>query len=302
MSQEILHIHSISQLINLLELPKAKHPQVLLIRTAEMPLNPDISGLKISSELYMVALKEYDCGLQYGRNKYDFQEGSMVFVAPNQVISSTGEVDPKEDAGWMLFFHPDLIRKSPLGKNIDKYRFFDYEAHEALHLSEQEKLIVSDIALRIKDEYEQRIDQHSQSVIVSNLELMLNYCLRFYDRQFNTRADHHKDFVSQFESLLKDYFNAGKLKEKGIPALEYFAESMNFSPNYLSDLLKKETGRSTKDHVNGFIIEKAKTLLLNSNHTVSEIAYELGFNYPHYFSRLFKSRTGFTPQNYRVIN
>ena len=180
MPQEILHIQSISQFLELLELPKPKHPQILLVRTADMPMREDLAGLKTSFDLYMIALKEYDCGMLYGRNNYDFQEGSMVFVAPNQVITTTSNIKPEVDAGWMLFFHPDLIRKSPLGKNIGKFGFFDYEAHEALHLSEEEKKIITDIALRIKDEYEQRIDQHSQSVIISSLELMLNYCSRFY--------------------------------------------------------------------------------------------------------------------------
>jgi YesN/AraC family two-component response regulator len=189
-----------------------------------------------------------------------------------------------------------------LGENIENYTFFSYDVHEALHLSDKEKKTISDCVDKIKEEYNERIDNHSQRVIVSTLELLLNYCSRFYERQFNTRTAQNKDIVTKVENLLKDYYKHGLLTEQGSPSLQYLADKVNLSHNYLSDLLKKETGRSAKDHINDFLVNKAKNLLLSTEDSVSEIAYELGFNYPHYFSRLFKTKTGVSPQKYRELS
>ncbi len=302
MADDILQIDSLAQLHQGLGLPKPKHPLVSVLRTSECNMPKQIVGQRSAANLYMIALKGSHCGIQYGRKHYDFEEGVLVFSAPNQVYTVTQEPEADDDKGWMLFFHPDLIRKSPLGESIDSYTFFSYEQHEALHLSEQEQQTVTDCVLKIQEEYNQRIDNHSQRVMVAGLELLLNYCARYYERQFNTRSVQHKDIVGQVEQLLKDYVASEQLIEYGAPSIQYVADRVHLSPNYLSDLLKKETGRTAKDHINHFLVEKAKNKLINSEASVSEIAYALGFNYPHYFSRLFKAKTGVTPQQYRELN
>lgn len=198
------------------------------------------------------------------------------------------------------FFHPDLIRKSPLGKIIDDYHFFSYDVHEALHLSKNEEGILNDCIAKIQFELNQNIDGHSQRLLISNIDLLLNYCNRFYERQFHTRANHHKDIISQIDNIIKIYYKENRQLEIGALSVPYLAEQVNLSPNYLSDLLRKETGRNGKDHIHQHIIHLAKNKLLNSNDSISEIAFDLGFNYPHYFSRLFKKQTGMTPQTYRT--
>lgn len=223
----------------------------------------------------------------------------MVFSAPGQVYTKTQTVAPGDIEGWLLYFHPDLIRNTHLGEIIDEYSFFNYDLYEALHLSEEEEKVVNDCISNIKHEYEQRIDNHSQRVIISNLELLLNYSLRFYERQFNTRTAISKDIVSQFERELKAYYRDRKALDLGVPNIQQFSDSSNLSQHYFSDLIKKETGRTPKDHIHDYVIEKAKTMLLGTEQSISEIAYDLGFNYPHYFTRLFKSKTGLTPLEYR---
>ena len=302
MEGEILKIKSISELHEKLGFEKPKHPLISVIDVSDLVITEEMLNIKTSTSLYYIGAKNSDCGIQYGRHHYDFNEGVLAFHAPDQVFFATSEAEFDKETGWMLFFHPDLIRSTPLGENIDDYSFFSYDVHEALHLSEKEKQTLHDVVSRIKEEYNERIDNHSQRVLVSSLELLLNYCSRFYERQFNTRSAQNKDMVSQVESSLKEYYKTGQLLEYGPPSIQYLADKVNLSPNYLSDLLKKETGRSAKDHINDFLVDKAKTLLLSTEDSVSEIAYSLGFNYPHYFSRLFKSKTGTTPQKYRELN
>jgi len=199
----------------------------------------------------------------------------------------------------MLFFHPDLIRKSALGQHIDYYHFFSYDVHEALHLSKNEEEILNDCIHKIQYELKQNIDGHNQRLLISNIELLLNYCNRFYERQFHTRSDHHKDIISQIDRIIKDYYKENQQLEIGALTVPLLADKVSLSPNYLSDLLRKETGRNAKEHIHQHIIHLAKNKLLNSSDSISEIAYDLGFNYPHYFSRLFKKQTGMTPQAYR---
>ncbi len=302
MSYDIFRIKSISQLHDALGFEKPKHPLVSLVDVSQLIITAEMVNVKTSIDMYYIGMKSGDCGLQYGRHHYDFTEGVLAFHAPNQVFSVTSEQEFDKESGWMLFFHPDLIRSTPLGENIDEYSFFNYEVYEALHLSEKEKSTLNECVVRIREEYNERIDSHSQRVIVSSLELLLNYCSRFYERQFNTRTARNKDIVTQVERVLKDYYKAGQLPEYGAPSIHYLADKVNLSHNYLSDLLKKETGRSAKDHINDFLVDKAKNLLLSTEDSISEISYSLGFNYPHYFSRLFKTKTGFTPQKYRELN
>lgn len=302
MSDKVFRIKSISELHDSMGLGKPKHPLITLIDAAKINVDEGKIGSKLIADYYMISLKDKSCGMEYGRNSFDFEEGVMVFSAPGQIYSPTRIIQPGEIEGWMLVFHPDLIRHTHLGEHIDDYSFFNYEVYEALHLSEDEEKVVHECVVNIQSEYEQRIDNHSQRVIIANLDLLLSYCLRFYERQFNTRTNQSKDIVSLFEKELKNYFRINQHLENGLPTIQYFAEKANLSQHYFSDLLKKETGRSAKDHINDFVIEKAKTLLLNSERAVSEIAYDLGFNYPHYFTRLFKAKTGQTPVEYRSLN
>lgn len=299
--KEIITINSITELHGFFGLEKPKHPLVSVVRLAKELEHLDIEKFKYSVGLYQISLKD-NCPFtitNYGRNSYDYQEGSMVFMAPNQVLEVEKQNINREDTGWSIVFHPDLIRKSELGKKIEQYSFFEYSSNEALHLSDEERTTVTEIALKIEREFNSNIDSHSQILIISNLELLLNYCVRFYDRQFFTRTNLNQDFVSQFEQVIKEYYKANKQIEFGIPTVQYCGEAMNMSPKYLSDLLRKETGQSTQDHIHQYIVEKAKNQLLNTTESASEIAYALGFEYPQYFSKMFKKKTAMSPNEYR---
>lgn len=300
MQDELFRIRSISQLCEMAGFGKPTHPLIHIADVSQWAIDREQVGVRYSLDLYTIALKDKSCGMIYGRHSYDFDEGVMIFTGPDQVTSTTREQRFNEVQGWMLFFHPDLIRGTGLGNAIDRYGFFSYDVNEALHLSEKEQEIVTGLVDRIQEEINGRIDSHSNRVIVSGIELLLNYSLRYYERQFNTRSAQNKDFVARIDGWLKHHFDEGLFAETGIPDAAYFAEKMHLSPRYLSDLLKKETGRSLKEHISAFIVDRAKTLLLGSDRSVSEIAFQLGFNYPHYFSRLFRSKTGVSPREYRV--
>lgn len=258
--------------------------------------------LKVVFDLYMISLKDGDHGVKYGRNSFDFEEGVLVFSEPAQTFSLTKVIKSGAMQGWKLLFHPDQIRNTHLGNSIDKYSFFSYDVIEALHLSESEEIIINNCIDNIKQEYESRIDNHSQAVIVSNLELLLNHCLRFSERQFNTRTSHHKDLLSRFEKDLKNYYKTERQMEDGLPSINYFSERACLSQHYFSDVIKKETGRPPIDHIHEFVVNKAKSQLMGTTNSVGEIAYHLGFNSPNYFTRLFKSKTGLSPLKYRQLN
>lgn len=302
MAKKIHRNQSISELHEHLGYPKPKHPLISMLDTSQLEVPESAIGSRTTSDLYMISIKDKNCGVDYGRNSFDFNEGVMVFSAPGQVYTNRRAVQKGDIQGWMLYFHPDLIRNTHLAEVIDQYSFFNYDVYEALHLSEEEEQTVNHCLANIREEYEQRIDNHSQRVIVSNLELLLNYAFRFYERQFNTRTHQSKDFVTQFEKSLKEYYRERKALEFGVPSIQRFAEEAHLSQHYFSDLIKKETGRAPKDHINQYIVEQAKNRLLGSEQSISEIAYDLGFNYPHYFTRLFKSKTGQTPVEYRNSN
>jgi AraC-like DNA-binding protein len=298
-------INTISQAHQSVGLPAPKHPLVSVVRTADFRPTKDFRGVKVVNNLYQVSLKNLGCGnLLYGKNSYDYEEGTLVFTSPGQVTIFEGEIpeDIENDKGWVLAFHPDLIRKSGLGEKINQYSFFNYEVNEALHLSEDERKTIEELLDKIVKEYSQNIDKHSQNLIISNIELLLDYCTRFYDRQFYTRTNINIDFVSKFEKLLKSYYDMDKAIELGLPNVQYLAKKLNFSANYLSDLLKKETGKTAQEHIHLFVINKAKNSLLNSGSSISEIGYALGFEYPQHFSNLFKSKTGMSPSEYRNLN
>lgn len=307
---EILRIKSISQFHEILGLPAPEHPLISFINDndATSKLNLDqvdksLFNIRFSSDMYSVMYKDKISGsLGYGRSSYDFQEGTLVFSSPGQVFTSPKQEDLKGKKGWTLLFHPDLLLRSNLSNKMDAYTYFSYEVTEALHLSAKEETFIFQIIEQIKTEYSQNIDKHSQQLIISNLELLLNYCMRFYDRQFYTRTNLNNDFVSDFELKLKSYFNSEQIIDQGLPTAKYFGTQLNMSPNYLSDLLKKETGKGIKEHIDGYVVRKAKNILLNSSQTVSEIAFTLGFEYPQSFTRLFKKKTGISPNEYRSVN
>ena len=302
MSEQIIHSKSITEIRSVFGLSKSTHPLITILDTQKIAYGEETIGRRFSSDLYCIALKDSSCGIDYGRNSYDFDDGVLIFTAPKQVITVTKPQELNQVKGWMLYFHPDLIRNTLLGSKIDSHNFFNYEVNEALHLSESEQHTLNQIVQLIQDEIKERIDNHSQQVLVLNIDLLLNYSKRFYERQFNTRSATNIDIVSKVERLLKEYYSDNQLIEKGQPTIQYLADNCHLSASYLSDLLTKETGRSAKDHINDFLVDKAKRLLLSSTDSISGIAFTLGFNYPHYFGRLFKQKTGKTPKEFRQLN
>jgi len=276
-------------------------------------LHPLVSVIDMSkadprkhSRLYMgfytIFLKEIKCGdLRYGCNYYDYDEGTLVFIGPGQVIGTEAD-DYYKPKGWALVFHPDMIRGTALGKHIHDYTFFSYEAHEALHLSERERQIVLDCFSKIEFELNHAIDKHSKTLIASNIELFLNYCARFYDRQFVTRDTVHKGILAKFEELLNAYFVSDKPQTLGLPSVAYCAEQMNLSANYFGDLIKKETGKTAQEYIQAKLMDVAKEQIFDTSRSVSQIAYGLGFKYPQHFTRLFKQRVGQSPNEYRAVN
>ncbi len=300
---KLVVVESISQSHKNLGLAAPKHPLVSVIRIKDIidPLPP--SDVRFRIELYNIIFKNGPAGsLGYGRNSYDFQQGTMIFSSPGQVISNNEGLTTNQEAGWMLQFHRDLIRRSTLGKSINNYSFFSYDVQEALHLSDEEKSIINDLADKIEREYDQNIDKHSQKLIISTLGLLLDYCQRFYDRQFYTRINLNKDHLEKFNEILKNYYQTEMPLKQGIPSVTYFGKVMNMSPKYLSDLLKKETGFGAQAHIQDFVIDRAKTELLGTTETISRIAYELGFEYPQHFSKMFKRKVGMSPIEYRLLN
>jgi AraC family transcriptional regulator, transcriptional activator of pobA len=253
--------------------------------------------------LYTIFLKEVKCGdLRYGRATYDYQEGTLVFIAPGQVVSVDNTGETYQPKGYALAFHPDLIHGSPLGRHIQEYSFFSYQSNEALHLSERERKIVLDLFSKIEYELEHAIDKHSKRLIVSSIEMLLNYCIRFYDRQFITRENVHKGNLERFEQLLNEYFRSGQPQTIGLPSVAWCASELNLSASYFGDLVKKETGKTAQDYIQEKVIEVAKERIFDQSKSVSQIAYELGFKYPQHFTRLFKQRVGQSPNEYRMLN
>lgn len=261
------------------------------------------TGSKMNFDLYCIFLKDVKCGdLKYGRHNYDYQEGTLVFVSPGQTIDVENKVDVYQPMGHGLVFHPDLIRGTSLAKALGDYHFFSYHTNEALHLSSKERQLILDLFQKVKSELEQSIDKHSKKLVASTVELLLNYCDRFYDRQFITRETANKGVLENFEELLNGYFKSEKPYSIGLPSVAYCAEQLHFSANYFGDLIKKETGKTAQEFIQEKIIDVAKDKIFERDRSVSEIAYELGFRYPQHFIRLFKKRVGHTPNEYRILN
>lgn len=250
---------------------------------------------------YCVFLKELDCGtILYGRSKYDYQEGTMLFISPGQIagVDDGGEtLNPK---GWILMFHPDLLYGTPLARRMKDYSFFSYSSDEALHMSEREKQIILNCFREIREELEHPVDKHTKHIVASNIETMLNHCVRFYERQFVTREITNHNVIDRFLEILQEYFNSGKSQTDGLPTVQYCADKICLSPNYFGDLVKKETGKTASEHIQLAVMAKVKEQLAETDKTISEIAYDLGFNYPHHLSRSFKKITGITPGEFRL--
>lgn len=300
---DILHLKTISDLYKFLNLGYAEHPLIAVVDFTKV-IEHTKDEIRIKTDFYSIMFKNYCRNhIRYGRKTLDFQDGSLVCIAPNHVITIDNDIEVKEDMmGWGLFFHPDLIRGTSLGAKMKDFSFFSYEISEALHLSDKEKQLLYDCILKVQGELTQNIDSYSQVLMVSNIELLLNYCSRYYGRQFITRKSANLNLVSKVENILKGYFESEEKRNAGMPSVKDLANRVNLSPSYLSDLLKKETGLNAQDHIHYFVIEQAKNILLQTNQSVSEIAYSLGFEYPQYFSRLFKQKTGITPLEYRSNN
>lgn len=252
---------------------------------------------------YTVFLKDVKCGdLRYGRHTYDYQEGTLVFIAPGQVVNVENSGETYQPKGYAVVFHPDLIHGTTLGRHMPEYSFFGYQSNEALHLSERERKIVLDCFAKIGYELEQGVDKHSKRLVISNIELLLNYCVRFYDRQFITRDTVHQGVLEKFEALLNEYFSSGQSQMNGLPTVAWCADQLHLSANYFGDLIKKETGRTAQEYIRARLIDAAKERLFDRSKTINQIAEELGFKYPQHFSRFFKEQSGQTPNEYRMLH
>lgn len=295
-----IKINSVSELHRLIGLPKPLHPLISLIKMDDLEHSNNKEKVNFNLNFYGISLKKNLKGkLKYGQNYYDFDEGVLGMTAPQQVLTVSSQ-ENYEVSGWWLVFHNDFILNYPLGKTIKNYGFFSYAVNEALHLSDKEEKMLEIIFRNIEQEYQTSIDQFSQNVMVSQLELLLNYCNRFYNRQFLTRKTTSNDLLSKMENLLDEYFNSHKIIEQGLPSVQYFSEQLNISSNYLSDMLKTVTGLSTQQHIHNKIIEQAKVILSTTNLSVSEISYKLGFEHSQSFNKLFKNKTNLTPMEFRA--
>jgi len=299
--KKIMKISTITEFHRLRGLPKPEHPLISVIDFNAINRPDDIGEVNWMFDFYQISMKRGIGGkLKYGQQEYDFDEGVLFFISPNQVFGVLAEQDPTiERSGWMLLVHPDFLWNTPLAKTIKQYDFFDYSVNEALFLSDKEEQILNGIIENIRQEYHSTIDKFSKHIIISQLESLLNYSERFYNRQFITREQANHQLLGRLERLLSDYFQSDDLISKGLPSVQYIAESLNVSPGYLSNMLRMLTGQNTQQHIHEKLIEKAKEKLSTTDLTVSEIAYELGFEHLQSFSKLFKSKTKLSPVKFR---
>ena len=276
------------------------HPLVSVVDMSELA---EIRHSLKRFGFYCVILKQLECGtLLYGRNKYDYREGTLVFVAPGQIAGANDGGVSKHPKGWILMFHPDLLKGTSLASKMREYSFFSYTSNEALHTSERERQTIIGCMREIREELQHPVDKHSKRIIASNIELLLNHCIRFYDRQFVTREEINHDVLKRFEELLNTYFDSQDVAKLGLPTVAWFADKLHLSPNYFGDLVKRELGISAQEHIQRHIIEQAKYLLVNERMTVSQAAYALGYKYPNHLSRVFKHATGISPNEYKSKN
>lgn len=306
---ETLHIDSISQMHKLLNLGEVVHPHIYVFRSSGIKPEVMESVLvqRISTSLFSINLKTgRECKLIYGRMPYDFKEGTLLCIAPNQIVSpipqEISEIKSTEKEsieGWNILFHPNLLRNHPLSQKMSQYRFFRYKTHEALFLLPEERETLDFLVRAIEKEYSQTQDNRGNDIILNHLESILNYCLRFYERQFACRAKESHEILIRLDNLLSEYFSSNLASKKGLPRVQYCAENLGYSSHYLSDLLKKETGENTQEHIHNYLMEKARSLLIGTDETIQGIALQLGFEYPQHFSALFKKKCGISPSAYR---
>ncbi|MEQ9437447.1 MAG: helix-turn-helix transcriptional regulator [Cyclobacteriaceae bacterium] len=295
------HFKTLSAYLEYLELPHPEHPMFSMytaISEGFLPC-PKESSPPITNDCYTISFKKFVKGnLMYGRTKYDFTNGALFFIAPRQVLQWDDSA-VFEQKGFSINFHEDFLKGTELAHQIKKYGFFSYTANEALHLSPKEERQIELIIENIDLEYQNNQDSFSKDIIISHLSTLLKYANRFYERQFINRKELSNDLLEQFNQQLENHFDSGQLQENGIPSIEQIAEQLSVSQRYLSDTLKKETGKTTTEHLHLYLIDEAKNILLNPNKTIAEVAYELGFEYPPYFSRLFKKKEGISPTEFR---
>lgn len=295
---KILNLDSVD-LYNKLYGLETLNPLVSVIDLNKATSSVDL--IRFNYGIYALYLKlEKACDIKYGRQTYDYQEGTIVCFAPGQTAETNPTTDKVQVNAHGILFHPDLLRGTSLGKSLKKYTFFSYEVNEALHLSEEERSIVMDCLKIIRMELEHGVDKHSKTLLVNHIELLLNYCMRFYERQFITRGKTNRDVLTRFENLLDEYFESALAEQDGLPTVKYFADKLCLSSNYFGDMFKKETGKSPQEYIQEKVIELAKERISDTADTVSQIAYSLGFQYPQHFCRLFKKRVGYTPSEYRA--
>jgi AraC-like DNA-binding protein len=300
MSDSPIRIKTISQFHTLRGLPKPKHPLISVINFQDMAPALESGKQSLIFDFYMISVKrDMNHKYRYGQQDYDFDEGVMFCMAPHQILSVIREEHGKNPSGWMMMIHPDFLWNTPLATAIKKYEFFDYSVNEALFLSEDEEIKIQQITENIKQEYQANIDKFSQNIIISQLETLLNYSERFYQRQFLTRHKAHHQFLEKLEVLLNDYFERDDFKEKGLPSVQFLSEELNMSPQYMRSLLKTLTGQTTQQIIHEKLIEKAKEKLSTTELSVSEIAYELGFEHSQSFNKLFKAKTDISPLEFR---
>ncbi|WP_108807361.1 helix-turn-helix domain-containing protein [Aquimarina spinulae] len=300
--KDLIHLKKISDYHKLAHIAAPEHPLISLVDYSTVKYSSDINDLQWRQDYYTIGLKRNVAHkFFYGQQEYDFDEGVMTFVAPNQVMSLRNNPNIKNHtpSGWLLLVHPDFLWNSPLANQIKHYDFFGYTINEALFLSEKEELMMVNLLNTIRHEYQSNIDKFSQKIIISQLELLLNYAERFYERQFITRKIPNHQILNKFEKVLLDYFNNESIVDKGLPTVSWVANCLNLSPNYLSNMLKSLTGQSTQQHIHNKLIEKAKEQLSTTPLSISEIAYSLGFEYPASFSKLFKNKTEMSPLEFR---
>lgn len=296
MNKELLNIETVTEYNDILGV-ETLHPLVSVI---DLSKAQPMKHMRHTFSFYVVFLKdEKNCELIYGRQRYDYQKGSVVCLAPGQVIGIEDNGETFQPQGWALCFHPDLIRGTSLGSHIKEYSYFSYQVNEALHLSQKEREIFVDCLHKISHELEHNIDRLSRRLIATNIELLLDYCLRFYERQFITREHANNDILTRFETLLDKYFESGRAQQEGLPSVKWCAGELCLSPNYFGDLIKKETGKSAKECIQFKVMDMAKERILNPEKSISQVAYELGFQYPQHFTRLFKKVVGQTPNDYK---
>lgn len=292
-------IKSISEFHEFRDLPKPEHPLVSVYNFEDLKYLNESEPKSMVLDFYSIALKKNaNAKMRYGQQEYDFKEGVLLFIAPGQVFSIEGNSE-LQHTGYSLLIHPDFLWNTPLAQKIKQYEYFDYAVHEALHLSDKEEKMILDILKNIQNEYQSNIDKFSQDVIIAQIELLLTYSERFYNRQFITRKISNHKILARLEKLLESYFSSDSLQKKGLPTVHEIAENLNVSPNYLSGLLKSLTGQSTQQHIHNKLIEKAKEKLSTTNLSISEIAFELGFEHQQSFSKLFKTKTNVSPIAFR---